>query len=379
MADSSTREPRNDTIEGLRGLSALLVVLYHIHEMASSGGLLGAARSQGRPPAIEKLGPFGVMVFFIISGFLITRSLARHQSIGTFLKNRVIRIYPVFLVLHVILFTVGPFADYSWMGALKGSSSSYLANFLSNLLLLPGVFPLPIAQKNAWSLSFEFAFYLISCALFSSAAMLRDRASFAGLILLVLSSAIAATTLVFHPDASFFVVGVAVYASGRSLRGGVAGVPGLGGLPCFLLMYASYRVSLPLSLVCGFLFFSSAARQEGWFAASLRSRSLLFLGKISYSLYLTHPFALALSRGIAAKLAGRLGESPINVLCFAGLGLTLSCATALVSYNVLEQRGAGVLNRLMSTPPRARVGTLPFPVAARVGRGSPLSTTRTPA
>ncbi|TMA30879.1 MAG: phosphoadenylyl-sulfate reductase, partial [Deltaproteobacteria bacterium] len=109
---------RNLTIEGLRGFS-VVVVCYHIHNMAITGGYLHPRYGPVATSLISGLGRFGVLMFFMISGYLIVQSLVRSDSIPQFLKHRVWRIYPVFIVLHLTTFSLGPWSDYArgWGGS----------------------------------------------------------------------------------------------------------------------------------------------------------------------------------------------------------------------------------------------------------------------
>lgn len=62
----------------------------------------------------------------------------------------------MFITIHIIIFAVGPFIGYKWMDGI--GFVDYVTNFVTNALLLPGIFPLPIAQIVAWSLSYELFF-----------------------------------------------------------------------------------------------------------------------------------------------------------------------------------------------------------------------------
>ena len=110
------------------------------------------------------MGRHGVELFFTISGYLISGSLVRHGKAKTFLIDRAVRIYPVFLVIHVIVFLTGPLIGYKWMVGLTPVQWTF--DFISNALFLPGIFNLPLAQLSAWSLSYEALFYLITAAAF---------------------------------------------------------------------------------------------------------------------------------------------------------------------------------------------------------------------
>ena len=64
--------------------------------------------------SVINVGGHGVELFFMISGFLIPASLVRHGSLARFFFDRVLRIMPVFLVLHVALFVIGPIVGYKF-------------------------------------------------------------------------------------------------------------------------------------------------------------------------------------------------------------------------------------------------------------------------
>ena len=145
------------SVQGLRGFAAMSVFCLHLYLMALHGGFFPHF-----PPFVEgawsTLGN-GVGLFFIISGFVIPASLVRHGNIRQFIKDRVLRIMPLFTLLHLIVFTVGPFIGYKWM---RGIDLKYYAElFLANLTFTALPFGLPLAQQNAWTLTYEWLFYIV--------------------------------------------------------------------------------------------------------------------------------------------------------------------------------------------------------------------------
>lgn len=119
------------------------------------------------------LGPIGVFIFFVISGYLVAQSWERDPHVGRFLIRRALRIFPglwvcILLCTYVLgpLLTHIPLRDYWWHAHTKG--------YLSNLYLyisyaLPGVFAenkYPHAVNGSlWSLPVEFMMYLFMAGL----------------------------------------------------------------------------------------------------------------------------------------------------------------------------------------------------------------------
>jgi exopolysaccharide production protein ExoZ len=155
LGDHNRRLP---AMEGLRGLAILLVFVCHYN------GIIG--EQLHLPPAIASAskviglwGAGGVDLFFLLSGFLIYRSALKHGlNYLAFLRRRLERIYPTFLVV---------FALYLGLVSLHLAPSRIPLGFVAggrylieNLLFLPGVFDIRAFIGAAWSLSYEWFFYL---------------------------------------------------------------------------------------------------------------------------------------------------------------------------------------------------------------------------
>lgn len=161
---------RFDTLEGLRGIAALLVVMFHVQDVFGRdanivpfGGLFGA-------------GDRGVDLFFVLSGFIIM--VTHGPDIGTparaipYLYKRVCRVFP-----SVWILTIAAAVVYAWHFGGSGKAAKLEPwNVAASLLLLPQNGP-PLVNVT-WTLTYEILFY----ALF---ALLIVKRRF-GLVLLVM-------------------------------------------------------------------------------------------------------------------------------------------------------------------------------------------------
>ena len=337
-----TSSDKNLTINGLRGLLALSVVVYHGYKgMTTSQYLTESSFRQ-----IENVGPFAVNLFFIISGYLIFQSLIRSGSVSKFIKNRILRVYPVFLTIHLLIFIAGPIIDYERIGHL--SVYEYILNFIANLLMMPGIFNLPAAQIVAWSLSYEFAFYLvISVFYFGSRAESKiPKYICLGVVL------ITSFFLIYeYPVMLFFVVGIILYLYVEKivtfLRYRYQKWFYFNGVIFLLLSFLVYDPSnISLSLIFSFFFFFAVIHEEGAFSRFMRSRLFQYLGNISYSLYLWHTLIMFPIKRLIPILELESLNQYVLFATFTGVSLIISILISHCSYRLLEVKAVKVLKNL---------------------------------
>jgi peptidoglycan/LPS O-acetylase OafA/YrhL len=353
----SRKKGWNQSLEGLRGFSALLVVVTHTYNMALKGGFIAPVANPEIHMRLGEAGPFGVTLFFMISGYLIVQSLIKHQNVKDFYKNRFVRIFPTFFTLHLMIYLLGPIANYDWMGQLKHAPLQWAKSFCINALLLPGVFNFPIAQRNAWSLSFEALFYILAGIGFLAWTNKADNRTKT----MWLSAGFLASTATFffyHPSSLFFAVGATSYF--YITKGNVErdrffwnSPVGLIALVAGFIVWSDVKpnysgwtslqaieLALPtIALILGWIAFVSIVGQTGPASALLKLKPIGFLGRISYSLYLVHPFTLHFVRETvrlagSRSLSGKVWEFP----AFVVVGIPLTIYISLLSYNLIEVR-----------------------------------------
>jgi peptidoglycan/LPS O-acetylase OafA/YrhL len=177
---------RTNNFGFLRLLFATLVVVSHSPE------ILDGNRSREILTRIfhtMSLGEVGVHGFFIISGYLITKSFVESRSTSVYLTKRFLRIVPGYLAnFAVCVFLIAPFVG----GGASIQSISDLEGLLFQALTLsppdvPGVFhdlPYPALNSAMWTIAYEFRCYL-AAAFFGVLGLYTSRYRTILLILLI--------------------------------------------------------------------------------------------------------------------------------------------------------------------------------------------------
>ena len=164
------------TLDGLRGLTALYVLIHHSRLLLTQPYQNGLAIHPEKYEWYDKLlvyffglfkfGHEAVIIFFVLSGFVIHLKQAnidynfQNFKTITYIKKRVIRIYPTLLVSFLLCVLVD-FLFYKFTPSSLEIFSKYtLSSFLYNLFLIPDA---PIWGHNfpVWSLKHEWFFYMM--------------------------------------------------------------------------------------------------------------------------------------------------------------------------------------------------------------------------
>ncbi|WP_404925053.1 acyltransferase family protein [Mesorhizobium sp. ORM16] len=308
-------------IDGLRAIAVVLVILYH-------SGL----RVAGLDPFAG--GFIGVDVFFVISGYLIGSIVQREVMDGTFsfanfYERRARRILPA---LYTVLAVTIPFA---WLYMLPSAFRDYSASLLATVFSASNLYFWHVASYDAadnlfrplihtWSLGVEEQFYVIfPCFLLLVWKFSRKFLTAILCIGLVVSFILAEWMTRHFPDASFFLLppriwelGLGVFLARRELTGGrlvsmrssrVAPAVGLALLICAVpLMRPQWHHPGLVTLipVAGTALLIWYTGHGDPITRALSSQPFVFVGLISYSLYLWHQPIFAFGRMSATDSVG---------------------------------------------------------------------------
>jgi peptidoglycan/LPS O-acetylase OafA/YrhL len=152
-------ENRLGFLDVLRGAAALLVALYHI------GNASPAANPQFHwvSHSLLNFGSFGVMLFFIVSGFIIPASLERRGSLVEFWIGRFFRLVPLFWLLSaavVVLWKLNLLDLPGWI------FNHPLVVLFGNATLMTNFVGAPHLLAPAWTLPYEICFYAFTSVIF---------------------------------------------------------------------------------------------------------------------------------------------------------------------------------------------------------------------
>lgn len=312
MSTQSGHEGRFEIVDVLRGLAALCVVASHYTSFA--------LQNLGSTPfhVPQDAGRYAVDLFFVISGFVILFSLERSRTAADFAFSRFSRLYPAFIVSLVVVSVL----QVSFYGG-----SIWWPGYLANATMLQEFLGFENFDVVYWSLTVEIAFYAVMalvlaagllprleliCAVWLAVAALWFGAQ--SLLQIQLPAWVPRLLALGHIP--LFVAGIVFR---RSVSDGMSPrrwLLLLGALGCEWIIRGAE--GLAVTLVCLVIF---ALALRGWLSV-LVSRGTLWLGAISYSLYISH-------RNLGYSVLAWLHECGVPVP--AALALTTCGALALAT------------------------------------------------
>ncbi|WP_426170201.1 acyltransferase family protein [Sandarakinorhabdus sp. DWP1-3-1] len=306
----------NVAAHGLRGVAAMMVFLAHL--LGGTAEHIYAA-NQHYVEAIKPywhLGTYGVELFFVISGFVILPSVRRY-TLGEFGLRRLLRLYPMFFAFSV-LFVV-----------LNGLTNAYPAlntpvAIVSGFLFLNLFTGTEQLTPNAWSLTFEVLFYLCIAVTWHVAFVRRSA------ILTLLAGGASLAFLASFPITLYFVVGVAIrIAHDRGLLLPQPLAAGLEALALALVArlaaidhyeYTHAELADPAVvalIVATGVYFWLAVHAGSLTARLLGNRATLYLGTVSYSLYIVHPYVYLPVRMLFDRMGWFTPDIMVSMALFA--------------------------------------------------------------
>lgn len=359
---------------GLRFLASLIIIIHHIEQSKKMFGLDNLFEN----PMIGGFGGTGVTLFFVLSGFLVTYFLLKEKAkygeidIRSFYKRRILRIWPLYFLIVIFGFFIIPQIDYF---NLPNYNSMMKDNFILKLLLflfiMPNfalsLFPPVPYIAVAWVIGVEEQFYLfwpnlikrvekhigifiiiIFCMILLSHGILVD--------LLIQGNKI---IHIFHNDFLVNLVGFLnnffmFFRIDSLIVGAIGAFILINNKMEFLDLFFSrtmqvFVLCITLIMITKGLLFSHlmysimfiiiilnmAANKENIF--KLENRVFNYLGKISYGIYLFHPFMVIIVLKTMMYFDLEI-ESLHGYILLYFLSVILTVGIATLSFYLYEKR-----------------------------------------
>ena len=312
-SDPNSRLRYRPEIDGLRAIAILAVVVYHFN------------------PSLLPSGFIGVDIFFVISGFVVTYSLAHKPDqpwkdyLLSFAAKRIQRLYPALIVCVVVTGLVGclfiptpTISLQTGIAALVGFSNLLLFHRSTDYFGQPANLNL---FTQTWSLGVEEEFYIAFPILagLCGFCVRRCQSGRQRLFLAVLSLSVVSLLGYLHfsrvyPSAAFFLMPVRFWELGAGCLTFLLTQQG-GSCPVLSLRMRTVLQGLSVCLLVGLLFVSQSVQVFttiaavlltccviGWFDSNalmtrlMSTHGLVSIGRWSYSLYLWHWSVIVLCR-----------------------------------------------------------------------------------
>jgi peptidoglycan/LPS O-acetylase OafA/YrhL len=340
MAESATNRPgRLQFLDALRGLAVLLVLAQHVGQALFTPFVSFVSND-------VQLGQFGVMVFFLCSGYIIPATLERRDSLGDFWISRFFRLYPMYWI-SLLAVAIGIACGVTL-------PSIRLHEWLSNITMLQIYLGGGNVLGPYWTLGWEMTFYIIMSGLFLLSLNKRTlilSISASGVILLgVLASSLTSHNVPLGAfNLSTMFLGTLVYrvhsgeltwrqTSVAFCAAGVAGIvlllkvlghavgPAAFGDRRFVPMLSAWVGAYGVFLLGSW-----------WWRNHSAPRPLTAIGRWSYSIYLWQGFVIAVIRR---------GHHPHWLVASEWVLVTI--ALSIISYTFLENPATCLGRFLMS-------------------------------
>lgn len=341
-------------LDALRGIAALGVVLYHL--TSKYDYLYGHAITGLFPHYPDNPGRYGVELFFMISGFVIFLTLNKTEKVKDFIVSRFSRLFPVYwasILVTVLFVSLFPMDDL--LGQIQPDV------ILVNLSMLQSLIWYRHVDPSYWSLGFELMFYfLMAIQLGRNKIHQIDRfcviwlsfeALLTGLFIVSQSKIVVTLTPIFAslPWAHLFIAGIMFY----KIKSGSANKFHYVILACCLALHwilmgmhtARFNLLSSVLTTLFFVVFFLFAKNKLKFLAIA---PLVYLGTISYSLYLVHQIA-------GYSLMSYLYQMTGNTYVVIGLAIVNSLVLATLLTYLVEKPSMRVIKRWYSNRQEQRL------------------------
>jgi peptidoglycan/LPS O-acetylase OafA/YrhL len=329
-------------LESLRGVAALMVVSYHVIGQLSASPAYGWFDSYAyRLLSVLSNGTGAVVIFFVLSGFVLARSLDGNSDPVRFVRNRAFRLFPAAVTVVTLLTVL-----YWRFGFFVGYEAAFdPVNVVLNLLMIRSDI-----NGVMWSMTVE---CVATPLIFLSVWLLRNHGDRPVWGIVVVLLALSSWGPYVHLLGGFtnlsplyaFTVGVLLHFRGAAIasriasaRAPVAAIVAIG-----LFCFCTTRTQSALVLMLECFSASTLILLIVWHPAVILFRPLdfkvvRFYGRISYSFYLLHPLGIAFAFRLFDLFALNAREVPLSIATVLAtiVAIVLTTPAAWLAWRFIE-------------------------------------------
>lgn len=342
-------------LNGIRAIAALIVIFYHVNATMWFYGSTPVHYFEKR----DEMSRHAVVLFFVLSGYLITYLLIKEKerfgtiAIRKFYVRRILRIWPLFYAALILAVLVIPFNKFGQSVSYNLKSIGLYALFIPNFALMSG-FKLPTIAP-LWSIGVEEQFYAAW-----PVCLKHIRNIFLFLIVFLFTCiAIKVALLITGNVWSTFSINFNFFSYDTLAIGGIAAWLYANNHPALKILYH------PVLQIASWLFFAVSCvlgpfdihyiiNKEIYSLAfaiiilnvstnpaallKLRGKILDFLGRISYGMYVLHPFIIILTAIPLKYIVPAIRNKPLQLLFINAVVVPLTVVVAWLSFRFFESK-----------------------------------------
>lgn len=333
------KNQRYDYLDGLRGIAAILVVCAHSWRFRDIG-FVNDVITQADYSYMGKMGAVGVQLFFCITGFLFFEKIFKNginQDWRKFYISRIKRLAPLFLFFCFLIIFIGIYS--AGLSSIDGKSITSAAKFLSfgfmGTTFEIGSYNSEYVTPILWTLPYEWKFYISIPFL---AAMCSNKSSGLSLILIVTILYFSLNlTDHFNIWAFFFSGGLVAYITKKNILKNSIYLTIFFYIILIIICVSFFRWSFEnygamrlLTTSC--LFFLAMITKP----FILRLKGFVYLGEISYGIYLFHILIIYIYSYFLRKWIFNVDINSTTFLLIVLIYSLLACICCTLTFKYIE-------------------------------------------
>ncbi|WP_396602626.1 acyltransferase family protein [Algibacter sp. R77976] len=341
-----SNKKRLDFLDSIRGIATILVFIQHVVLYLRRESFINLNFAKITLWTVDFLdfGKIGVVLFFMLSGFLIPFSLKKNSKVKDFVLKRFFRLYPIFWVSIIL----GVLLLWNPLPSLK--------TILANITMVPEMLGFKSIIGVYWTLQIELIFYAFCVILFVFGSLHNFSKVFMSsvgfLLIAFVGSVIRYYLQIKLPIALFLALSLMFY--GYILKSYIlyknGGLSFINNKNSFFIKLYPIVFSIIMLAISFLAYNKDYGHNEVWYKyflsytiafilfllltikIKIKNKALSYFGKISYSFYLFHVL------GIHVIGYLNLGEGFLSNILFLILSFILSTIISILGFNFIEQK-----------------------------------------